>query len=67
MIRTLLAILALAALSGCAGFTLGTVLYCAKDTACDAKVSPFRPVEAVPVATAGSTSGAALPLVKPSP
>lgn len=52
------------ALSGCAGFKLGSVMYCASATACTMRADPFRPVETVPPGGEGAAGAIALPLVK---
>lgn len=64
MTRTLIVLSLAALLSGCAGFTVGSFNYCAKDSACKSEVTPFRPVEALPAGSAGAPSAVALPLVK---
>lgn len=61
----ILTLAALAALSGCAGFTLGSFNYCAKESACKSEVRPFRPGEALPPGAAGAASAPSLPVVTP--
>ncbi len=51
-------------LSACSSFKLGSMLYCASETACTMRADPFRPGQAVPVAASGPQGAAALPLVK---
>jgi hypothetical protein len=50
-------------LTGCAGFTLGSFNYCAKDTECASSARPFRPGAAVPAGAAGQATGTPVPLV----
>ena len=64
MTRILIALCLPLLLSACAGFTLGSFNYCAKDSECANSVRPFRSVAAVQSAGPGASGATALPVVK---